>query len=286
MKDNANTPLMVTIHCIAYNQETYIKECLDGFVMQKTNFRFEAIVHDDASVDRTASIIREYADKYPEIIKPIFETENQWSKSDGSLNRIMDEHTHGKYVAVCEGDDYWIDPFKLQKQFDFMESHPECSLCFHSNYHLHSSGDKVLHKPQTIKPFYYPEDIILGGGGFMATNAMFYRWEFFEKESRPFFWENCPIGDMPSMLYLSIKGTVGYIDEAMSVYRVNALGSWSSNQNSYKKRTDHYHAILKMYNEFDEFTHYKYHRFIFKKNAENYCSHIKDYILSLVFRLR
>ena len=112
MKENTS-PLMVTIRCCTYNHEPYIRQCLEGFVMQKTNFRFEAIVHDDASTDGTAAIIREYAKKYPDIIKPIFETENQYSKKDGSLRRIMDAHTHGKYVAICEGDDYWIYTLKL-----------------------------------------------------------------------------------------------------------------------------------------------------------------------------
>lgn len=88
-----NEPLMVTILCLVYNHESYIRQCLEGFVMQKTNFRFEAIVHDDASTDGTAAIIREYAEKYPDIIKPIFETENQYSKGDGSLGRIMTAHT-------------------------------------------------------------------------------------------------------------------------------------------------------------------------------------------------
>ena len=126
-----NRELMVTIRCITYNHEPYIRQCLDGFVMQKTDFRFEAIVHDDASTDNTATIIKEYAEKYPDIIKPIFETENQYSKRDASLTRIMDNHTHGKYVAMCEGDDYWIDPLKLQKQIDFLEAHPEYSYSCH-----------------------------------------------------------------------------------------------------------------------------------------------------------
>ena len=120
--------VMVTIRCITYNHEPYIRQCLEGFVMQKTNFRFEAIVHDDASTDGTAAIICEYAQKYPEIIKPIIETENQYSKHDGTIGRIMDAHTHGKYIAICEGDDYWIDPLKLQRQFDFLEAHSDFSM--------------------------------------------------------------------------------------------------------------------------------------------------------------
>ena len=130
-KHSDTRPLMVSIQCITYNHEPYIRQCLEGFVIQKTNFRFEAIVHDDASTDGTATIIREYAEKYPDIIKPIYETENQYSKHDGSLRRIMDAACIGKYIAYCEGDDYWTDPNKLQIQVDFLESHPDYSMCFH-----------------------------------------------------------------------------------------------------------------------------------------------------------
>ena len=119
MKENK---ILVSIKCAVYNHEPYLRQCLDGFVMQKTNFRFEAIVHDDASTDGSAAIIREYAEKYPDIIKPIYETENQYSKHDGSVDRIMDAVCKGKYIAICEGDDYWIDPLKLQKQVDMLNS--------------------------------------------------------------------------------------------------------------------------------------------------------------------
>ena len=111
------TPL-VAIRCITYNQAAYIRQCLDGFVMQRTDFAFVAIVHDDCSTDGTDDIVREYAQRYPHIIKPIFETENQYSKGDGSLSRIMTQacnNTGAKYIAMCEGDDYWTDPLKLQK---------------------------------------------------------------------------------------------------------------------------------------------------------------------------
>ena len=122
---------LVSIQCLVYNHEPYLRQCLDSFVMQKTNFKFEAIVHDDVSTDGSAAIIREYAEKYPDIIKPIFETENQFSKRDGSIQRIMTLACRGKYIAFCEGDDYWTDPMKLQKQVDFMEANPEYSFCCH-----------------------------------------------------------------------------------------------------------------------------------------------------------
>lgn len=144
MQTLSQEPIIVSIRCTAYNHEKYIRDCLEGFIMQKTNFRFEAIVHDDASTDRTADIIREYATKYPDIIKPIYETENQYSKHDGSLSRIMTEACIGKYIAFCEGDDYWTDPLKLQKQVDFLETHPDIVYSCHRF--------KIFHeKKQTIE---------------------------------------------------------------------------------------------------------------------------------------
>ncbi len=134
---NSLKPLVV-INCVTYNHEPYIRDALDGFVMQKTNFPFVAIVHDDASTDGTAAIVREYADKYPDIIRPIYETDNQYSKRDGSLSHIMQEArnaTGAKYVAMCEGDDYWTDPLKLQKQVDFLESHSDYTMC-HSAFEI------------------------------------------------------------------------------------------------------------------------------------------------------
>lgn len=133
MPQNNSTPHpLVAIKCLVFNHELYLRECLDGFVMQQTDFPFVAIVHDDASTDHSADIIREYAERYPDIICPIYETENQYSK--GTLGRVMDaamDATDAKYIAMCEGDDYWTDPHKLQKQVDFLESHPDYSMCFH-----------------------------------------------------------------------------------------------------------------------------------------------------------
>lgn len=138
MPGNNNSPILVSIHCCTYNQEAYIRQCLEGFIMQETNFSFEAIVHDDASTDNTASIILEYADKYPNIIKPIIETTNQYSKHDNSVVQLMNNATNpsAKYIAMCEGDDYWIDPYKLQKQIDFLESHPGYVYSCH-RYYIH-----------------------------------------------------------------------------------------------------------------------------------------------------
>ena len=121
--------IMVSILCNVYNHGKYLRDALEGFVMQQTTFPFEVLVHDDASPDNSAEIIREYEEKYPEIIKPIYQTENQYSKGV-RINEVFHlPRIKGKYVAACEGDDYWTDPLKLQKQYDFMEANPDYSMC-------------------------------------------------------------------------------------------------------------------------------------------------------------
>ena len=122
---------VVSIQCITFNQEAYIAQALDSFLMQETTFPFQVVVHDDASTDNTPNIIREYEAKYPLIIKPIYEVENQYSKHDGSLGNVLKPCLTGRFVAFCEGDDYWINPLKLQKQVDFLLANPDCSMCFH-----------------------------------------------------------------------------------------------------------------------------------------------------------
>ena len=125
----------VAIHCLVYNHEPYLRDCLEGFVMQQTNFPFVAVVHDDASTDNSAAIIREYEQKYPHIFKPIYEIESIYKKGGfGAIDNVMlhaINATNAKYVAMCEGDDYWTNPLKLQKQVDFMEANPDYVICSH-----------------------------------------------------------------------------------------------------------------------------------------------------------
>ena len=133
----------VSICCITYNHEKYISECLDGFIKQKTDFTFEVLIHDDASTDKTATIIREYEAKHPDIIKPIYQTENQFSKGVSVSNVYNFPRVKGKYIAMCEGDDYWTDPLKLQKQVDYLEMNKNCSLVF-TNYSIAYDNNEVV----------------------------------------------------------------------------------------------------------------------------------------------
>ena len=257
---------MVTIRCFAYNHELYIRQCLEGFVMQKTNFRFEAIVHDDASTDGTAAIILEYAEKYPDIIKPIMETENQYSKRDGSLRRIMDAHMHGKYIAICEGDDYWTDPYKLQKQVDFLEANPEHSMCFHAAYLSFNDGqNKPLYRYNKDMIEVPVKDVILGGGGFIITNSIMYRQSKYESD---LMWvKKSPIGDYPLVLMLAHNGKVAYINELMSVYRVMAINSWTARAKNWtlKQALKHRIKVIKMLMGFNDWSKHKYSSIVLQR---------------------
>ena len=124
---------VVSICCLTYNHAKFVRQCMDGFLMQKTDFGVEILVHDDASTDGTDDILREYEERYPDKVFPLYEEQNKFSQ--GYRGRMDIEFNYsrarGKYIAYCEGDDYWTDPLKLQKQVEFMESHPEYSVCFH-----------------------------------------------------------------------------------------------------------------------------------------------------------
>lgn len=226
MSNNPISPL-VTIRCLTYNHEPYIRQCLEGFVMQQTNFNFEAVVHDDASTDGTAAIIAEFAEKYPDIIKPLYETENQYSKRDGSLRRIMNAHTHGKYVAMCEGDDYWTDPLKLQKQVDFLEANKNVALCFH-NAIEHSTDNEFEDRLWiTMNDRVYSSDEIYKTWTIPTASVLIKR-EVFSSSTYMSVVNNKHFltGDTPLFLSAGEYGDLFCIsNEPMSVYRRHSQGA-------------------------------------------------------------
>lgn len=125
-----NEFMMVSVLCQTYNHEQYISECLQSIVAQKVNFRYEILVHDDASTDNTANIIRKFEREYPDLIKPIYQEVNQWSLGNKVFSGIQLPRCTGKYIAICEGDDYWTDPLKLQKQVDILEGNENIGLVY------------------------------------------------------------------------------------------------------------------------------------------------------------
>lgn len=257
----------VSVVCNAYNHEKYIRSALDGFVMQKTTFHFEVLVHDDASSDHTAEIIREYEIKYPDIIKPIYSTENQYSKNDGSLDRIQYGRVQGKYIALCEGDDYWTDPLKLQKQYDLLESHPEIDMCA-TAAKTERNGEIVGRvSPSSRDTLFSLEEVILGGGGFVATASLMYRTSVRE-DPLPFF--KVLRLDYTAQIAGSIRGGMLYLAEDTCVYRLATVGSWTNRMsNDSVKQTAHTNRVKNMLMQLDIDTSRKYHDVIIKKIKKN-----------------
>lgn len=217
---------LVAIRCITYNHEPYIRDALEGFVMQKTDFPFVAIVHDDASTDRTADIIREYAAKYPDIIKPIYETENQYSKGDGSMSRMMNDvcvATGAKYIALCEGDDYWTDALKLQKQVDFLESHPDCVYLF-ADARLHYD-DGISEDTYGVESREY-SGLDLYTTWMVPTPTVIYRKNVLESECFQKFQKikKTVFGDLTLAMSAVSIGKVYGMDGVLAVYRRLSTG--------------------------------------------------------------
>lgn len=222
----------LTILCVTYNQEKFVRQTLDSFVMQKTNFPFEAIIGDDCSTDGTIEILKEYAEKYPNIIKPIFREKNLGA----AINSIdVGMRINSQYVAICEGDDYWTDENKLQKQVDFLDNNPDFSICFHNTRWFFEDGSA----PDIIFPSKKQrfDKIVLGledllKDNFISTNSVLYRWRFNDKEKfQDFYPPDILPGDWFIHLLHAQKGKIGFIDEVMGAYRMNSQGIWWNNDN-------------------------------------------------------
>lgn len=220
----------VSIFCGTYNHEKYIRDALEGFLMQKTDFPFEIIVHDDASTDGTPFILKEYEKKYPDLIHVIYQKENQYSKfkyptqfAFGIMRKIL----KGDYIALCDGDDYWVDENKLQIQVDYMENHADCVMTGHDAWKVNCQTDNrerflLLPKEMDISA----EQLIVGTGDFTTSTMVFRRDMLYTDD----FFLDVTVGDYPLKLYCLAKGKIHYFDRAMSVYRYFSDGSWSSKQ--------------------------------------------------------
>lgn len=240
--------VIVSICCITYNHDKFIRECLEGFVMQKTNFNFEVLIHDDASIDNTVSIIREYEKKYPEIIKPIYQRENQYSKGVSISATYNFPRAKGKYIAMCEGDDYWIDPLKLQKQVDFLETDEEYVLCFHKVNILKTDGTIVKDFITRVPENYETQETLGRFGNYIHTPSVVFRNNIKEFPAE---FKQSPIGDYFLYMLLAQYGKLKYIEENMAVYR-EGIGVWSNKSEYFRNfNTAYTHALLISSNFFD-----------------------------------
>lgn len=260
-----NQEIMVSICCITYNQASYVRAALDGFMKQKTDFKYEVLIHDDASTDGTGEMIREYADRFPDVIRPIIQTENQYSKGLTNVSGTFNfPRARGRYIAMCEGDDYWTDENKLQMQVDYMEAHPDCALCFHS------AEVEVLERAITehaMRPYrgdqvVSPEEIIGKRSGYPTASLMF-RTEMVKE--LPKFYTDAPIADIPLQLLAAARGYGYYIDRPMCVYRLGGAVSWTfmMKQGDYEEKQKRYFSQMEaMYRGYDEVTGGRFHEVV------------------------
>lgn len=256
---------LVSISCITYNHGPYIRQALEGFLSQRTDFSYEILIHDDASTDNTQEIIREYEAKYPDIIRPIYRTENQYSKGICNISGAFNfPRARGKYIAMCEGDDYWCDPDKLQLQADYMEAHPACSMCFHAARIITESKAFVRRE---IRPYHnsriVPAEMVIDKPYNYPTASLFFRTEL--GQILPEWYHGCPIGDIPIHIFMASKGSVYYFDRFMSVYRLGVATSWTTQMQAgdaasvREKHRKHLGDLRVMYEAFDRDTSGKYH---------------------------
>lgn len=264
--------VVVSILCLAYNHEKYIRKTLDGFLNQKTTFAFEVIVHDDASTDNTAAIIRQYEEKYPDIIKGIFQSQNQYSKGIHIEKEYMFPMARGKYIAYCEGDDYWCDDEKLEKQVNILEHYPECSICTHLVQHIQEDGtptnksypafcmeEGVVPKEKVLS-YIIKDRIFL----FQISSFLVRKKDYIEYMIEyPMFLQKSAVGDTPLLLYMMTKGNLYYLNVAGSCYRLFSNGSWTSrNVRSKEGWINFYNKKIECMKEYNIYTEFKYNKMI------------------------
>lgn len=245
----------ISVAVITYQHEAYIRECLDSIIGQKGDFSLEVIIGEDCGQDSTYDICKEYEAKHPDIIRVLESKQNLGVMPN--FVRVMKE-AKGDFVAICEGDDFWIDEFKLQKQLDFMNSNPECTLCFHNAEIRHEGFNRKdgLFVGNTSKKFYSSEDLIKEFR--LPTASYFYRKASFDI---PEWIAKVYNGDYSIALILSDVGQVGYADFVGSVYRKNVFGLSGRSKNSMVLT-----RIAQVLWYFDVQSNFKYHDEIVQRN--------------------
>lgn len=264
--------LLVNILCVTYNHVSYIRSALDGFLMQKTTFPVKIIVYDDASNDGTTEIVREYAERYPERIEAILSQENMYSKVDNFSvyipNRIK-PYIKGKYIALCEGDDYWTDADKLQIQIDYLETHPECSLTAHASKWInYQSNEEYGYHPYTESRYLSGDEVILQRNGNLTTASLVMRREAYFRDSD---YPVSNVGDFPIQLHAILLGRVYYFDREMCVYRFMHSGSWGRRVWSrVLPSAEHHLYMLNFFDDYDVYSSHRYHEAIRKRKLSYY----------------
>ena len=260
-----NHPL-VSVIITSYNHEKYIRQAIEGCLAQKTSFDYDIIIHDDASTDQTANIIREYTKAFPEKIIPILQNENQWSKGVNKFSDFILPTSKGKYLARCEGDDYWIDPKKLEKQVSVMEKDPDIIMCFTATLRefVRNNRKKIPWRYYRLSRYVPTKHAILRGGEMSDLVSTMIRKEIYQ--DIPEWYHQFPAGDVALNLLAATRGKIFYLDEITAVYRAGVNDSATRKKLEDPQRQKQ--VIKKSLDariSFNEFTHYAYQPYIIKR---------------------
>ena len=267
---NNSSPLL-SIVCITYNHSNYINDAIESFLNQNVDFVVEILIHDDASTDGTNLIIKEFEKKYPHIIKPVYQITNQYSKSGFEFSFKELQRAKGKYIALCEGDDYWSDENKLQKQVSFLESNSDFSMCFHKVRIKNETLNSDYSYPIPPKDILFFKDILFKH--FIPTCSLVFINDKLIKPL-PRWLNKSKMCDIPIELFLADKGKTKYFDSAMAVYRLNSNSLTHNREHINNGRRAFLYMYTNLRNHF-KCKYYIYFTLIILKNKLGY---IKDFL--------
>lgn len=260
-QDPASNPPLVSVMMVTYNQEAYVATALDSILTQEVNFDYEIVIGEDYSTDRTRAIISDYQQRYGSRIRPLFHEKNLGVSHNWVFTM---QQCQGKYIALLEGDDYWTNPHKLQKQVDFMESHPDFSMCFHNARVLYEGGvnPPASHLMTQIQKSELTLDDVTRDWH-IATGSVMYRQA--AMPDLPVWVHDSVVIDLPLLSSLAKAGRVGFLNEEMGVYRVNSGGVSQT-----AKKEKYLLGLVRMYGRLDEHLSYVQHRNFMVKTADAY----------------
>jgi glycosyltransferase involved in cell wall biosynthesis len=251
---------LVAVSMITFNHEQFIANAIESVLMQETNFPFKLFITDDHSIDSTASICLDYAKRYPE--KIFFEKleHNKGSMGNWLYNLNLCVKSDSEFIAICEGDDFWTDSSKLQKQVNFLKNKKDFSLVCHKAIHINVLTNEKSYNPKQIKGNIKLSSIILKGGGLITTNSIMFRSKNFKHP--PAWLINSPVGDLPLVLLNAHIGKVFLIDKIMSAYNYLTPSSWSQAMNNKVLEKKKSKEMSEMWKEFNKWSDYNYFFFI------------------------
>lgn len=258
----------VSVCMITYNHAPYIAQAIESVLMQETDFPVELVIGEDCSTDNTRAIVREYGERYPDRIRVLLPDRNL-----GMIPNFVAtmDACNGQYIALLEGDDYWTDPLKLQRQVDFLEAHPECSMCFHNVALLHQNGLEGLKRLPGAGAELTIEDLLLANP--VSTCSVVFRHA--PVEELPEWYFELIMGDWSLWVLLAQRGKLSYIDQVMGVYRVHQGGAWSGGDS-----LSLLSGLVKAFAVIDQHLGYQYHTFV-EQGKINYLLQVSDRFLEV-----